>query len=326
MSVIPSGRCTLITGAAGFIGSTYANMAVARYPYEHFVLLDCLTPVANINNLDKATIDAPNCTFEKVDIRDLDELRRVFGTHSITDIIHFAAETHVDASIADPALFISTNVVGTHNLLSLSREYKTKRFHQISTDEVYGSLESDDAPFSEASPLMPNSPYSASKAAGDHMVRAYNKTYGLDTVITRSSNNYGPRQDSTKLIPLFIYRLLDGKTVPLYGNGMNVRDWIFVDDNVEAIDTVFRNGITGEIYNIGGSYEQSNVDITRALLALTDRMEDAIEFVADRPGHDLRYSILSDKVRALGWSPKTDFANGLAKTVEYYRNNQKATP
>lgn len=315
------GRCILITGAAGFIGSAYANMTVARYSNDYFVLLDCLTPVADIRNLDDNTIAADNCVFEKVDIRDLGELRRVFETHHVTDIIHFAAETHVDVSIVNPSLFISTNIVGTHNLLSLAHEYKINRFHQISTDEVYGSLEYDDAPFTETSPLMPNSPYSASKAAADMLVRAYNKTYGLDTVITRSSNNYGPRQDRSKLIPFFTSQLLAGKTVPVYGDGKNIRDWIFVEDNVEGIDTVFRRGKSGEIYNIGGGYEQSNIYITRALINLTGRNEDAIEFVADRPGHDLRYSILSDKARSLDWSPKTNFADGLAKTVEYYRKN-----
>jgi dTDP-glucose 4,6-dehydratase len=321
MTETKQGRCVLITGAAGFIGSTYANMAVTRYPNDRFVLLDCLTPVADMRNIDESTLAAHNCVFEKVDIRDLDELRRVFDTHHITDVIHFAAETHVDVSIAVPSLFISTNVVGTHNLLALAREKHIKRFHYISTDEVYGDIGHTDPPFTEESPLLPNSVYSASKASGDHLVRAYNRTFGLDTVITRSSNNYGPRQDKTKLIPLFLSRLFAGEKVPLYGNGMNTRDWIFVEDNVEGIDTVFRNGTSGEVYNIGGGYEQSNLDITRALLDLTERTEDAIEFVADRPGHDLRYAILTDKVRSLGWSPKMEFANGLAKTVDYYRKN-----
>jgi dTDP-glucose 4,6-dehydratase len=314
-------RRILITGAAGFIGSTYANMAVRRYPHDFFVLLDALTPIAHIENLDSDVRNAKNAAFEQVDIRDRAALEGVFDEHRITDIINFAAETHVDVSIRHPAIFIETNVEGTHNLLALALERKINRFHQISTDEVYGTLQKDEAPFSENSPLAPNNPYSASKAAADLLVRAYHKTFGLDAVITRSSNNYGPRQDKTKLIPLFITNLLKGERVPLYGTGENIRDWIFVEDNAEAIDLAFRNGTNGEVYNIGGGTERSNLEIAHALIKLTGRDESAIQYVTDRLGHDFRYAINSSKIRVLGWNAKTDLGNGLGSTVKFYEEH-----
>lgn len=312
-------RAILVTGAAGFIGSAFANLAVARYPDDTFVLLDSLTTVSDINNLDTHTLNSTNSVFEKVDIRDSKELDRVFKEHNITDVIHFAAESHVDVSINDPAIFVATNVTGTLNLLMCSHRYHIHRFHQISTDEVYGTLQIGESPFSETSLLLPNNPYSASKASADLLVRSYHQTFGMDTVITRSSNNYGPRQDRTKLIPLFTTALLTGGQVPLYGTGLNTRDWLYVGDNVEAIDLVFRTGISGEIYNVGGNCERSNIEITRALLTLTGRGEDAITFVSDRLGHDLRYALSSEKVHSLGWHPKTSLEDGLATTVTYYR-------
>jgi dTDP-glucose 4,6-dehydratase len=300
-------RTTLVTGAAGFIGSTYANMVVKCYPNEYFVLLDALTPVANINNLTPETRASENATFVKVDIRDVEALRKIFSEHRVTHVINFAAETHVDVSILKPALFLETNVLGTHNLLLCAREYSIERFHQISTDEVYGSLKLQGEPFTEESPLHPNNPYSASKASADMLVQAYGHTYALPIVITRSSNNYGPGQDDTKVIPFFIKQLLRGEKVPLYGDGSNIRDWIFVQDNVKAIDLVFRKGHVGDVYNIGGNCEKSNIELTRALLTLCGRDESSIEFVTDRPGHDFRYAINSKKIET-----------GLSKTVTFF--------
>lgn len=312
-------RTTLITGAAGFIGSTYANMVIKRYPDERFVLLDALTPVSDINNLSPETRSAERATFVKADIRDTKALKAIFTEHQITHVINFAAETHVDVSIVKPALFLETNVLGTHNLLLCAHEHSIERFHQVSTDEVYGSLEKNDDAFTEASPTHPNNPYSASKAGADMLVQAYGHTYGLPVVITRSSNNYGPRQDDSKLIPLFIKQLVRNEKVPLYGDGSNIRDWLFVEDNAEAIDLVFREGKSGEIYNIGGNCEKSNVEITRTLLTLCDKTEESIEFVSDRPGHDFRYAVNSKKVESLGWKPTTPLDVGLSATVAFYK-------
>ena len=292
-------RRILVTGAAGFIGSTYANMAVARYPEDYFILLDALTPIADLNNLLPETREAVNARFVKADIRDNDSLNKLFKEEQITDIINFAAETHVDVSIRSPQDFIETNIVGTHNLLRLAHASGINRFHHISTDEVYGALGSNDPSFTEASSLAPNNPYSASKAAADCLVRSYHKTFGLNTVITRSSNNFGPRQDPSKVIPLFVTRLLSGGNVPLYADGSNVRDWLFVEDNAEGIDTVFRKGVSGEVYNIGGNYECSNLELTRKLLALTGRDESAITYVPDRLGHDFRYSLSNEKITGM---------------------------
>ncbi len=316
-------RTILVTGAAGFIGSTFANMTVQKYPDDFFVLLDALTPVADIHNLDEATLSAPNCHFEKADIRDQQALERLFETFAITDIINFAAETHVDVSLVSPQTFVETNILGTHTLLQVALSKKINRFHQISTDEVYGALGPKDTAFTENTPLAPRNPYSASKASADFLVLSYHRTFGLNTTITRSSNNYGPRQDTTKLIPRFISQLLNNKKVPLYGNGENVRDWLFVEDNARAIDLVFRNGTPGEVYNIGGNCELSNIAITQRLIALTDRSLDAIEYVPDRLGHDFRYAISNDKIeRELGWSPEMNLESGLKCTVDYFRNKR----
>jgi dTDP-glucose 4,6-dehydratase len=311
-------KVILITGGAGFIGSNYLNAIVPRYPNYRFVNIDALTYAADLSNITVS--DALNYVFTQTDIRDMGALENIWTDYSPTDIIHFAAESHVDNSITGPRVFIETNILGTHNLLELARTHGIKRFHHISTDEVYGSLDFDATPTDEDSPLLPNSPYSASKAAADLLVRSYNKTFGLDTVTTRASNNYGPHQHKEKLVPLFINNLLSGKKVPLYGTGKNVRDWIYVGDHVEGIDVVFHKGKGGEIYNLGGGNEFENIDITKKLLTLTGRDESAIEYITDRLGHDLRYGLDCVKAeRELGWKPLKSLEEGLKETVEFYK-------
>jgi len=308
----------LVTGGAGFIGSNYLNAFVPRRSETLFVNVDCLTYAGNLKNI--AVAEASNYRFYKVDIRDCDALEKVFAEHAPTGVIHFAAESHVDISIENPSIFVETNIVGTHNLLAVSRAHGLKRFHQISTDEVYGSLGKDAPPFTTHSPIAPNSPYSASKAAADLLVHSYHRTFGLDTVISRSSNNYGPNQDSSKIIPKFIANLLAGEKVSLYAKGENIRDWLYVEDHVEAIDLIFRKGTSGAVYNIGGGEELSNIELTRQLLALTGRDESFIQEVADRPGHDFRYASDSGELfRELEWKPRHSFADGIRTTFEWYR-------
>lgn len=308
-----------VTGGAGFIGSNYLNKFVPRYPNYMFVNIDTLTYAGDLKNIRVS--DAPNYVFEKADIRDRAGLEGIFKKYAPTAIIHFAAESHVDFSITNPSLFVETNVNGTHNLLSLAKKYGVKRFLQVSTDEVYGALEKDAPPFTETTLLAPNSPYSASKAAAEFFAHAYHKTFGLDVVITRCSNNYGPNQDKTKLIPLFITNLLAGEQVPLYGEGKNIRDWLFVEDHCDALDLVFQKGAAGEVYNIGGNNEIENIEITKKLIALAGRDESAIKRVPDRLGHDFRYAIDCSKIkRELGWSPKKTFEGGLRETFEFYTN------
>lgn len=314
-------KIIIVTGGAGFIGSNFLNTVVSRYPNELFINVDSLTYAADVGNLSVA--DAPNYRFAQVDIRDTHALKSLFDQYAPTHVINFAAESHVDNSITGPTVFIETNVVGTHNLLDLSHKRGVKRFHQISTDEVYGSLSPDDVPTDEEAALRPNSPYSASKTSADLIVRSYHKTYALDTVITRASNNYGPNQHLEKLIPLFITRLLQDKKVPLYGSGRNVRDWIYVDDHVEGIDKVFREGKSGEIYNLGGGMELENIEIVHMLLVFAGKDESMIEYVKDRPGHDIRYALDSNKAtKALGWSPKITLEEGLARTFAFYKSHK----
>lgn len=308
----------LVTGGAGFIGSNYLNKFVPKYPEFLFVNADALTYAGDLKNVH--VFKAPNYVFEKIDIRALDQLEKVFKKYTPTGIIHFAAESHVDFSISNPSLFVETNVNGTHNLLLLAKKYGVERFLQVSTDEVYGTLEAGDQPFTETTLLAPNSPYSASKAAAEFLARSYHKTFGLDIVITRCSNNYGPNQDKTKLIPLFITKLLVGEEVPLYGKGKNIRDWLHVEDHVDALDLVFHKGASGEIYNIGGNCEIENIEIAKKLIALAGRDESAIKRVPDRLGHDFRYAIDCSKIRReLGWSPKKTFEEGLRGTFEFYK-------
>lgn len=309
----------IVTGGLGFIGSNYLNKMAPLYPDDIFINVDCETKVADKKNVSVGK--AKNYIYEKIDIRDLAALEKAFKKHRPTGIINFAAETHVDVSIENPSIFVETNVIGTHNLLKLAKKYGIDRFHQISTDEVYGALSPNDEPFTTSSPLAPNSPYSASKAAADLLVRSYAKTFGLNAVITRCSNNYGPNQDLTKLIPKALSLLIQGKKVPVYGNGKNVRDWIYVEDHVDAIGLVFRKGKAGEVYNIGGDSELSNNDIVRRLSEMAGHKESMIEYVKDRPGHDFRYAIDGTEIkRSLGWGPKTSLEDGLKATFEHYRN------
>ncbi len=312
-------KTIVITGGAGFIGSNYLNKFVPKYKEYLFINIDCLTYAANLDNI--IVQKASNYRFEKVDIRDLKKLTNIFSRYQPTDIINFAAETHVDFSIKNPAVFIETNINGTNNLLMLAKEYKINRFCQISTDEVYGQLKTRKGKFKETDNLNPSSPYSASKAAADLLVNAYHKTFGLNIVITRSSNNYGPNQDASKLIPKFIINLLNNQKVPLYAKGTNIRDWIYVEDNVEAIDLVFHKGKSGEVYNIGGQCEKTNLEITHILLKLLDKDEGYIEHVADRPGHDFRYALDISKIhQELGWSPKWNFEKGIKETIHWFKN------
>lgn len=313
----------IITGGAGFIGSTLLNVLVPRYPQYRFINIDTLTSAADLNNV--IVSGAPNYSFHQIDIRDKNSLRTIYEKEQPTDIIHLAAESHVDVSIANPQIFVETNINGTANLLSLALEFKINRFHYVSTDEVYGSLGATDAPFTENSTLLPNSPYSASKAAGDCLVRAFNKTYGLNTLITRCSNNYGPRQDASKFIPNAITKLLAGEQIPVYGDGSNIRDWLYVEDHVNALDIVFHQGEAGEVYNIGGGTEKTNLEIATLLSNLMNQL-DAIKFVEDRKGHDFRYAINDKKLRAIGYKPQIDLATGLKRTLDWYQKDHSWSP
>ena len=305
-------KTIFVTGGAGFIGSNYLNTFVPQYPDIQFVNIDALTYAGKLSNVTVS--NSPNYSFEHIDITDFAALERAFISYQPQGIIHFAAESHVDKSIENPDQFILTNVTGTNNLLRLAVQHKVQRFHQVSTDEVYGSLEEGEAAFSETSPLAPNNPYSASKAAADLLVRSYFKTFKLDAVITRCSNNYGPNQDDTKMIPLFLKKLRAGEQIPLYGDGLHVRDWLHVSDHVHAIDVVFNNGKSGEVYNIGGDNELTNLTLVEKLLSLTGRYREAISFVTDRPGHDRRYAIDATKIkRELGWVPGKAFDEGIAE-------------
>lgn len=307
-----------MTGGAGFIGSNYLNKYVLRYPKYRFVNIDALTYAAKKTNIKVAPLS--NYIFEKADIRDAAKMEKLFLKYRPTDIIHFAAESHVDMSIKDPNIFIETNIVGTNNLLNLAKKQRTARFHHISTDEVYGALKDKKGVFTEKSPIAPRNPYSASKAGAELMVMAYHETFGMNTVITRSSNNYGPNQDTTKLIPSFITKLLKGEKVPLYGKGENIRDWLYVEDNVDAIDLVFHKGRAGQVYNIGGNCELANNVVVRKLLTLTKRDESFVSYVEDRLGHDFRYALSSAKLtKELGWKPKSNFEKGIQQTFAFYQ-------
>ena len=353
-------RNILITGGAGFIGSHVVRLFVNKYPDYHIVNLDKLTYAGNLANL-KDIENKPNYTFVKADIADLDEMRRVIKEYTIDGIIHLAAESHVDRSIKDPFTFARTNVMGTLALLqaakeyweSLPEKYEGKLFYHISTDEVYGALELTHpegvpAPFTtkasseddmaygteffvETTKYNPHSPYSASKASSDHFVRAYHDTYGMPTLVTNCSNNYGPYQFPEKLIPLFINNIRNGKSLPVYGKGENVRDWLFVEDHARAIDLIFHKGKVAETYNIGGFNEWKNIDLIKVIIKTVDRLlgypegqsEKLITYVTDRLGHDLRYAIDSRKLqKELGWEPSLQFEEGIEKTVRWYLENQ----
>ncbi|MBQ2554069.1 MAG: dTDP-glucose 4,6-dehydratase [Prevotella sp.] len=329
----------IITGGAGFIGSHVVRLFVNKYPDYEIICLDKLTYAGNLENL-KDVEDAPNYTFVKADICDLDTVLSVMRGHGVDGIIHLAAESHVDRSIRDPFTFARTNVLGTLSLLqaaktyweSLPERYEGKRFYHISTDEVYGALENDGTLFTEQTKYQPHSPYSASKASSDHFVRAFHDTYGMPTIVTNCSNNYGPYQFPEKLIPLFINNIRHRKPLPVYGKGENVRDWLYVVDHARAIDTIYHHGIIAETYNIGGFNEWRNIDIIHVLIRTVDRLLgrpegadlDLITYVTDRQGHDLRYAIDSTKLKnELGWEPSLQFEEGIEKTVQWYLDNQE---
>lgn len=339
-------RSILITGGAGFIGSHVVRRFVTRYPSYRIINYDKLTYAGNLANL-RDIEDRPNYTFIKGDICDCDTVRRILRDYAVDGIIHLAAETHVDRSIKDPFVFARTNVMGTLSLLQAALETWSapvsmggKRFYHISTDEVYGALAMDrpdgeapygDAFFTESTPYRPHSPYSAAKASGDHFVRAFHDTYGLPTLISNCSNNYGPCQFPEKLIPLFINNIRCRRPLPVYGRGENVRDWLYVEDHARAIDLVFHRGRTGETYNIGGCNEWKNIDLVRLLVRVTDRLlgrgegedMDLVTYVGDRAGHDLRYAIDASKIRSeLGWTPSLQFEEGIERTVRWYLENE----
>ncbi len=347
-------RNIVITGGAGFIGSHVVRLFVNKYPEYHIINLDKLTYAGNLANL-KDIEDKPNYEFVKMDICDFDAFYKLMQDKQVDGIIHLAAESHVDRSIKDPFTFARTNVIGTLSLLqaaklyweSLPEKYEGKRFYHISTDEVYGALELTDpegvpAPFStkassenqheaygkdffvETTKYNPHSPYSASKASSDHFVRAFHDTYGMPTIVTNCSNNYGPYQFPEKLIPLMINNCKNGKQLPVYGDGMQIRDWLHVSDHCNAIDTVLHKGVIGEIYNIGGNNEKANIEIVKLIIKTLGKDESLIKYVKDRPGHDRRYAIDNTKITTqLGWAPKYTFEQGIAETIQWYLENEE---
>jgi dTDP-glucose 4,6-dehydratase len=329
----------LVTGGAGFIGSNFVRFVLRREPAVRILNLDALTYAGSPANLENLP-DSNRHTFVHGDICDQALVADLLRQYEIDAIVHFAAESHVDRSILGPALFVQTNVVGTFSLLEAARTawaasrdlpYADKRFHHVSTDEVYGSLEPGDPPFSETTRYAPNSPYAASKAASDHLVRAYGQTYGLPIVITNCSNNYGPYQFPEKLIPLMILSAREGKPLPVYGDGGQVRDWLYVEDHCEALWTVLQHGAVGETYHIGGNSQPTNLEVVRKICTILDRLlpssphrphESLVQFVADRPGHDRRYAMDTTKIeRELGWQPRHSFPEGLERTVQWYLEN-----
>ncbi|EHK9054708.1 dTDP-glucose 4,6-dehydratase [Vibrio vulnificus] len=332
----------LVTGGAGFIGSAVVRHII-NDTQDSVVNLDKLTYAGNLESL-ASVANSDRYAFEQVDICDRAELDRVFSVHQPDAVMHLAAESHVDRSIDGPATFIETNIVGTYTLLEAARSYWNRldgerkagfRFHHISTDEVYGDLEGTDDLFTETTSYAPSSPYSASKASSDHLVRAWLRTYGLPTIVTNCSNNYGPYHFPEKLIPLMILNALEGKSLPVYGDGMQIRDWLFVEDHARALYKVVTEGVVGETYNIGGHNEKANIDVVKTICSLLEELVpnkpqgvaqylDLITYVKDRPGHDVRYAIDASKIeRELGWKPQETFESGIRKTVQWYLNNQE---
>jgi dTDP-glucose 4,6-dehydratase len=315
----------LVTGGAGFIGSNYLHYVVDKYPKDYFICLDALTYAGNYNNI-KDLDGSNNYKFVKGDITDRDFVYKLFAKEKFDCVINFAAESHVDNSIKNPGIFLNTNIIGTEILMDACLKYGVDRYHQVSTDEVYGDLPLDrkDLLFTEETPIKTSSPYSSSKAGADLLVGAYHRTFGLKTTISRCSNNYGPYQFPEKLIPKVISRALNNEKIPVYGTGENVRDWIHVHDHNVGVDLIVRNGRIGEVYNLGGHSERTNLEIIKTILKQMGKSEDLIEFVADRKGHDLRYAINSDKVeKELGWKRSYTFDKGMQETIDWYLNNTK---
>jgi dTDP-glucose 4,6-dehydratase len=310
----------VVTGGAGFIGSNFVRHMVNKYPEYEVINFDVLTYAGNLENL-QGIDNKPNYTFCKGDITDASVVDQLMTT-GIDAIVNFAAESHVDRSIVDPGIFVKTNVVGTQVLLDAARKYKIEKYVQVSTDEVYGTLGAEGL-FSETTPLAPNSPYSASKTGADLLVRAYHETYGLNVNITRCSNNYGPYHFPEKLIPLVITNVMEDKEIPVYGDGLQIRDWLHVTDHCNAIDLVLHKGKIGEVYNVGGNHERTNLHIVKTILAVLGKPESLIKHVADRLGHDRRYAIDATKIsRELGWKPEYTFETGIKDTVTWYLENQ----
>ena len=325
----------LVTGGAGFIGSNFVPYMVQTYPNYQFINLDKLTYAGNLDNL-RETENAPNYKFIEGDICDQELVNSLFQQYQITDVIHFAAESHVDNSISGPAIFIKTNIEGTFNLIDTAKRFwgnnQTSRFHHISTDEVYGTL-GEEGLFMETTPYAPNSPYSASKASSDFIIRAYHHTYGMNVVTTNCSNNYGPKQHNEKLIPTIIRKAIALQNIPIYGDGKNVRDWLYVLDHCKAIDLVFHQGKSAETYNVGGRNEKTNLEVVGTICSILDEVkprqdgkkyDELISFVKDRSGHDRRYAIDASKLEnELNWRADENFATGIRKTVQWYLDNSK---
>ena len=314
----------LITGGAGFIGSNYCHYVTNKYPNDYFVCIDALTYAGNYNNI-KSLENKNNFKFVKGNINDRDLIYKLFEEENFDYVINFAAESHVDNSIKNPTIFLETNIIGTSVLMDACVKYGIKRYHQVSTDEVYGDLPLDrpDLLFTEETPIHTSSPYSTSKASADLLVMAYHRTYGLPVTISRCSNNYGPYQFPEKLIPVVFSKAMRNEKIPVYGTGENVRDWIHVYDHNVGVDLIVRNGRDGEVYNLGGHSERTNLTVVKMILKQIGKSEDLIEFVADRKGHDLRYAIDSTKVeRELGWTRTHTFEEGIKETIDWYVNNQ----
>ncbi|MBP3327727.1 MAG: dTDP-glucose 4,6-dehydratase [Clostridia bacterium] len=317
----------LVTGGAGFIGCNFVYYMLEKYPDYEIVCLDALTYAGNLKSLDKA-MENPNFKFVKGSIADKEFVDGLFAQEQFDVVVNFAAESHVDRSIENPFIFLETNIIGTACLLEASKKYGVKRFHQVSTDEVYGDLPLDrpDLFFTEDTPIHTSSPYSSSKASADLLTLAFHRTYGLPVTISRCSNNYGPYQFPEKLIPLMIVRAQENQSLPVYGEGLNVRDWLYVEDHCKAIDMIIHNGRVGEVYNVGGHNEKQNIEVVKTLLKALDKPESLITYVKDRAGHDLRYAIDPTKIsNELGWLPETKFDDGMAKTIQWYLDNKEWT-
>ena len=317
-------KTIIVTGGAGFIGGNFVHYMLKKYPNYRIVCLDALTYAGNLSTLKKV-MDKENFRFVKADIRDVKAVDKLFAEEKPDIVVNFAAESHVDRSIEDPDVFLQTNIMGPEVLMNASMKYNVKRYHQVSTDEVYGDLPLDrpDLFFTEETNLHTSSPYSASKASADLLVQAYHRTYGLPVTISRCSNNYGPYHFPEKLIPLCIINALHDKKLPVYGDGLNVRDWLYVEDHCKAIDMIIHANCVGEVYNVGGHNEMANIDIVKLILKELGKPESLIEFVGDRKGHDRRYAIDPTKITTqLGWEPETKFTNGIVKTIKWYLDHK----